>query len=164
MKQRREEFKVMSLIKELQGTCQELHVVPEVNFVSWFTNLKRLSETECAKLSMELEPPLRAGFLARNPKWSPLLRKPSGHLQAPTRQLSRDGSSQLETNDRLSSGTSSAPPTVQLGYSPRPYCHWYRLYQSAPNIYRSKILQEYDGILLFLSPQPFRRAGQEGIA
>ncbi|XP_048195414.1 ral guanine nucleotide dissociation stimulator-like isoform X2 [Perognathus longimembris pacificus] len=132
MKQRREEFKVMSLIKELQGTCQELHVVPEVNFVSWFTNLKRLSETEC--------------------------------LQAPTRQLSRDGSSQLETNDRLSSGTSSAPPTVQLGYSPRPYCHWYRLYQSAPNIYRSKILQEYDGILLFLSPQPFRRAGQEGIA
>ncbi|XP_048192993.1 ral guanine nucleotide dissociation stimulator-like [Perognathus longimembris pacificus] len=163
MKQRREEFKVMSLIKELQGTCQELHVVPEVNFVSWFTNLKRLSESECAKLSMELEPPVRACCLDRNPRWSPLMRKPSRHLQAPTRQLSRDGSSQVKTSDRLRSGTSSAPPTVQLGYSPRPYCHCYRLYQSAPNIYRSKILQEYDGILPLLSPQTFRRVGQEEI-
>ncbi|XP_069852050.1 ral guanine nucleotide dissociation stimulator-like isoform X2 [Dipodomys merriami] len=73
----KDEFKVMALMKELQGSCQELQVVPDMNFVSWFNNLKHLSELESSKLSRELEPPRQVVVLTKN-KRSPRLRKCSG--------------------------------------------------------------------------------------
>ncbi|XP_012888454.1 PREDICTED: ral guanine nucleotide dissociation stimulator-like [Dipodomys ordii] len=42
----KDEYKVIALMKELQGACQELQVVPDMNFMSWFNNVKRLSELE----------------------------------------------------------------------------------------------------------------------
>ncbi|KAM4874181.1 ral guanine nucleotide dissociation stimulator-like isoform 1-T4 [Thomomys bottae] len=56
-KDSKNDFKVMALLREPQGACQELHVVPEGNILSWFTNLKRLSPSESCKLCKELEPP-----------------------------------------------------------------------------------------------------------
>ncbi|KAM4873795.1 ral guanine nucleotide dissociation stimulator-like isoform 2-T2 [Thomomys bottae] len=40
---RREEYKVLAVLKELQGASQDLHIVLEGNFVSWLMNLKHLS-------------------------------------------------------------------------------------------------------------------------
>ncbi|XP_042550947.1 ral guanine nucleotide dissociation stimulator-like [Dipodomys spectabilis] len=81
IKRRREEFKVMALMKELQGSCQELQVVPDMNFVSWFNNMNRLNELESSKLSRELEPPRRVLVLSWNNKRSPPLRKRSGNAR-----------------------------------------------------------------------------------
>ncbi|XP_069852056.1 ral guanine nucleotide dissociation stimulator-like [Dipodomys merriami] len=152
----------MALMKELQGSCQELQVVPDMNFVSWFNNLKRLSDLESSKLSRELEPPRWLVVLTRN-KRRPPLRKRSGNCQALTRELSNNGSSQWETNEQLSSGNGSHVPSVHLGCSPKPSSHCNRLYQSAPNIYMAK-MTEYEGILPFLSPQPSRKAGHGALS
>ncbi|XP_012888426.1 PREDICTED: ral guanine nucleotide dissociation stimulator-like [Dipodomys ordii] len=110
-------------MKELQGSCQELEVLPDMNFVSWFNNLNRLSELESSKLSRELEPPRRVLVLTRNNKRSPPLGKHSGNCQALTRELSNNGSSQLETNDQLSGGNGSHVPSVHLRSSPKPSSH-----------------------------------------
>ncbi|XP_042550968.1 ral guanine nucleotide dissociation stimulator-like [Dipodomys spectabilis] len=163
VKRRREEFKVMALMKELKGSCQELQVVPDMNFVSWFNNMNRLNELESSKLSRELEPPRRVLVLSRNNKRSPPLRKRSGNCQALTRELSNNGSSQLETNEQLSGGNGSHAPSMHLGCSPKPSSHCNRLFQSAPNICMAK-MTEYEGILPFLSPQPSRRAGHGAVS
>ncbi|XP_069853914.1 ral guanine nucleotide dissociation stimulator-like [Dipodomys merriami] len=150
----KDEYKVITLMKELQGACQELQVVPDMNFVSWLNNVKRLSELESSKLSRELEPPHRAGFLSWNNKRSPLLRKPSRNSQASSRELSSNGSSQLETCEQLSSGSGSHTPSMHWGCSPKPCAHCNPLYQSAPNICGANMRTEDLGILPFLSPRP----------
>ncbi|XP_042550933.1 ral guanine nucleotide dissociation stimulator-like isoform X4 [Dipodomys spectabilis] len=76
-KHSKDEYKLIALMKKLQRTCEELHVVPDMNFVSWFNNMNNLGELESSKLSRELEPPRRAGFLSWNNKRSPPLRKSS---------------------------------------------------------------------------------------
>ncbi|XP_069854024.1 uncharacterized protein [Dipodomys merriami] len=153
IKRRREEFKVMALVKELQGSCKELEVVPDMKFVSWFNNMNHLNQLESSKLSRELEPPRRVLVLSRNNKRSPPLRKRSGNCQASTRKLSDNGSSQWETNEQLSGGRGSHVPSVHLSCSPKPSSHC--------NMAK---MTEYEGILPFLSPQPTKRAGHGALS
>ncbi|XP_069870348.1 ral guanine nucleotide dissociation stimulator-like isoform X2 [Dipodomys merriami] len=153
IKRRREEFKVMALVKELQGSCKELEVVPDMKFVSWFNNMNHLNQLESSKLSRELEPPRRVLVLSRNNKRSPPLRKRSGNCQASTRKLSDNGSSQWETNEQLSGGRGSHVPSVHLSCSPKPSSHC--------NMAK---MTEYEGLLPFLSPQPSKRAGHGALS
>ncbi|KAM4815110.1 ral guanine nucleotide dissociation stimulator-like isoform 3-T3 [Thomomys bottae] len=166
MQRRREEYKVLALIKELQGACQELHVVPEEKFVKWFTNLKRLSPSECDKLCQELEPPRWASFLhrkSRKSKKSLVQRKPSKDHQTSSKTFSSHSSSQLNTSEEVSIRSISHETSGHLGFSTRPSILYRRGYHSTPNISNSKIDFQYEGILGFLSPQPSRRTGHEGI-
>ncbi|KAM4874171.1 uncharacterized protein RHO17_008786 isoform 4-T6 [Thomomys bottae] len=166
MQRRREEYKVLALIKELQGACQELHVVPEEKFVTWFTNLKRLSPSECDKLCQELEPPRWAGFLrrkSRKSKKSLVQRKPSKDHQTSSKTFSSHSSSQLNTSEEVSIRSISHETSGHLGFSTRPSILYRRGYHSTPNISNTKIDFQYEGILGFLSPQPSRRTGHEGI-
>ncbi|KAM4874271.1 uncharacterized protein RHO17_008836 isoform 3-T3 [Thomomys bottae] len=166
MQRRREEYKVLALIKELQGACQELHVVPEEKFVTWFTNLKRLSPSECDKLCQELEPPRWAGFLrrkSRKSKKSLVQRKPSEDHQISNKTFSSHSSSQLNTSEEVSIRSISHETSGHLGFSTRPSILYRRGYHSTPNISNTKIDFQYEGILGFLSPQPSRRTGHEGI-
>ncbi|KAM4815631.1 uncharacterized protein RHO17_004640 [Thomomys bottae] len=166
MQRRREEYKVLALIKELQGACQELHVVPEEKFVTWFTNLKRLSPSECDKLCQELEPPRWASFLcrkSRKSKKSLVQRKPSKDHQTSSKTFSSHSSSQLNTSEEVSIRSISHETSGHLGFSTRPSILYRRGYHSTPNISNSKIDFQYEVILGFLSPQPSRRTGHEGI-
>ncbi|XP_042550932.1 ral guanine nucleotide dissociation stimulator-like isoform X3 [Dipodomys spectabilis] len=158
------EYKLIALMKKLQRTCEELHVVPDMNFVSWFNNMNNLGELESSKLSRELEPPRRAGFLSWNNKRSPPLRKSSRNSQASSRELSSNSSSQLETCEQLSSGSGSHTPSLYWGCSPKPCAHCNPLYQSAPNICGANMMTEDEGILPYLSSQTSSRTGHRALS
>ncbi|XP_042550931.1 ral guanine nucleotide dissociation stimulator-like isoform X2 [Dipodomys spectabilis] len=163
-KHSKDEYKLIALMKKLQRTCEELHVVPDMNFVSWFNNMNNLGELESSKLSRELEPPRRAGFLSWNNKRSPPLRKSSRNSQASSRELSSNSSSQLETCEQLSSGSGSHTPSLYWGCSPKPCAHCNPLYQSAPNICGANMMTEDEGILPYLSSQTSSRTGHRALS
>ncbi|XP_053577867.1 ral guanine nucleotide dissociation stimulator-like 2 isoform X2 [Bombina bombina] len=53
---RRKEFESLSQIRLLQSVCLGYRLTSDPQFVSWFQGLKPLNETECYRLSCDIEP------------------------------------------------------------------------------------------------------------